>query len=268
MLKKIWLCLCACGWWLVGGQAGAQGMSPKIYGGSAVVSVRFEREAGFHPAAIPAGSRVTKTYDSGERVVEHYDDAAGSFMYGVAATGRPFDVVGKGISGRTQWIRFLFKSEGLFTVNPCAHLAIAGRWEGVAARYNRGRGVTIGDAGNPWPCNTAAGRASVQGEIWFNPATNAQHANNLMSLEKFQDVLQDRREYLFTMHIVDDGYVYWVTDTMTNTVLVSRYEYVPDDGSVDWYVNHFFAQGLAIALVNARMPPFSFTAWNFGAGWF
>ena len=70
------------------------------------------------------------------------------------------------------------------------------------------------------------------------------------------------------MHIVDDGYVYWVTDTMTNTVLVSRYEYVPDDGSVDWYVNHFFAQGLAIALVNARMPPFSFTAWNFGAGWF
>jgi len=267
MLKEIGRCLYACACLWVGAQAGAQEISQGSGGGEAVVAVRFERAFGAYAAALSAVSRVAKTYASGRREVEQYSDAAGDFLYGVAATGRPLDGVGKGLPGKTQWLSFLFKSEGLFTANPCAHLAIAGRWEGMAF-YNRGRGVTIGDAGNPWPCNTATGWASVQGEIWFNPATNAQHAANRMSQEKFQDVLQDHREYLFAMRIADDGYVYWITDAMTQAVRVVRYEYVPDDGSADWYVNRFFAQGFAMALLNARMPPFSFTAWNFDAGWF
>src|SRR6218665_3274698 len=130
---------------------------------------------------------VTRTYPSGNQSLQY--DPTPNFFYGVASTGRPAGL------GMTQYVRFNFKSEGLFTSYPCAHLAFLARWEGVITRYNRGRGVTVGDTGIPSGCVTSPGKATIQGEYWYDKKTDLTGDGARLVSDKQINALDDYVEY-------------------------------------------------------------------------
>lgn len=224
-----------------------------------VDAVRFSR------VSTPSGIQNTvekRTWYWGWAAPTYYANSP-HFGWYQANTNKP-----SGTTGNTQYFKFKFKSEGLFTSAPCGHLAFIVRWDGdFGASYNRGRGLTVGDTGrNPdIDCainhTTLPGYASTQGEYW-------KVGQGIVLADKASNLLVDYKEYDVEIHVADTGYAYWVRDPVTNVVLVNQYHYIPDDGSVDWDVNQLSAQGIAVALVFSGTGLVKFTAYNFKYGWF
>ena len=272
-LSRIFLCLMV----LLGTKAWAQ----EVYSIDPSQGDPFPTQVTFSQLQVNGvwKDRVTRTYSFGTQSLDYA--ATGAFKYALTWSARPSSG-----TGFVQWLSFSFKSNGEFSASPCStHFIVAGRWEGNTSRYDRGRGIIIGDgaagesnypAGNPndtscW--TTTAGHAGVQGEVFYDPATSVGHAGHKM-MTKFANVLVDNQEYTVGMQIADDGYSYTITDPATGAVVASQYEYVPNDGSVDWLINqgggaYGSAQGIAFAAVFLPTnKAFSYDIKNIQFGWF
>lgn len=251
MLKKFAFSIAA-----AGALSFAPAQAQDVFFDSSATSMTFNRVM-----ILPGIHRnvVTRVYPSGDQSIQYAPTP--NFFYGVASTGRPTG------PGMTQYVRFNFRSEGLFTSFPCAHLAFLGRWEGVITRYNRGRGVTVGETS--LPCITSPGKASIQGEYWLDKETSATGIGAYLLPDRLTDALNDYTDYQVEIHVTEGGYAYWIRDAATGTTIKNTYHPLPDDGSVDWKVNNLSAQGYAIGLVGAGTTgSFTFRTWNFTYGWF
>jgi hypothetical protein len=239
-------------------------LAASVFAGGSATAVQtgpgpFDTDAvSFARVSTPDGifNTITKRSFYWDWGAPQYKPAAHHFGYYQASTAKP-----SAATGQTQYWKFTMKSEGLFTHEPCAHLAFMARWDGdFGATYNRGRGFTVGDA--VAPCTTFPGMASTQAELFFS-------SSNLLLADRQTNVLSDYKEYEVEIHVADDGFAYWITDPVTNTVLVNHYHYVPDDTSADWSFNQLTAQGIALGLVGAGSTSlWRFTISNFRFGWF
>lgn len=192
----------------------------------------------------------------------HQNPAAGSGYLHLVGGTRPAGVT-------TQWLSFKIKSSGLFSNANGAHIAVLGRHESAIARYNRGRGFTIGATPN---CAASQGFASTQGEIWFDPTTHGGSANRMIG-DCMSNAMKDNITYQVVLHVGDDGYAYTITNveptsSSYNKVVVNKYVPVPNDGTIDYSLHLSTLGGYAMGVVFADTGTWSVTFSGIASGWF
>lgn len=169
----------------------------------------------------------------------------------------------------TQWVTFNIKSNGLFTNANGAHIAVFGRHESAIARYNRGRGFTIGATPG---CAASPSFASTQGEIWFDPTT-AKPPGTRMVGDCMPNAMKDNTTYRVVLHVSDTGYAYKITDaeptsSTYNKEVVSKYVPVANDGTIDSNLHVSTLGGYAMALVSEGSGTWSLAFSGIASGWF
>lgn len=215
-------------------------------------SIVFERRGGVERQHVDFGDGYVTLPSHSVLSIEPH----GGYMFAIAGTVRPPNTT-------TQWLRFRFSSERLFTADDWSHVAIVLRWQGTA-QWNRGHGLILGRV---WrqevaaTCPTDWHRAQFE-TWWLRPGEqqiNVVYGN--CGLPMF-----DRLVYSVLIHVADGGHVSaWITDDSTGATMFSRYVHAVENeerSRIDQFT------GLAFALVASRHDAYRVRFDGIATGWF
>lgn len=142
------------------------------------------------------------------------------YLKTLLATDRP---VGTGV----MWGTWKFKSKGLFTAVPDAHVAFIMRALSTGLS-NIGAGFIIGGLSTFTQSEGGACGSGIrsQPEIWFENSDGSA-GNKLLGGGYCGPTLQDWKEYSVSIHVADTGYAYTIRDTAAGVDVFSTYVPMP-----------------------------------------